>query len=187
MDSSTITTSTFLLSGGITGTVSYNSTSKIATFTPSSTLEKNTSYTVTLTTGITNSSGTPLAANYTWTFTTSNSDSNCFIATAVYGSSDDDHVVALRDFRDRQLLPNTLGAALVRLYYHYSPPVADYLKAHEVPRTAVRWMLNGFVYLIQQPFLLVGMILCGLIVIIEMTLSWANAPYRKPRRNRRRA
>ena len=51
MDSSTISTNTFTLSGGVTGSVSYDSTSKAATFTPSSNLSYSTTYTATITTG----------------------------------------------------------------------------------------------------------------------------------------
>jgi YVTN family beta-propeller protein len=131
MDSSTITSSTFLLSGGITGTVTYNSTTQTATFKPSTALAKNTTYTATLTTGITNSVGTSLASNYTWSFTTSE-DTGCFIATAVYGSSDDVNVLILRKFRDQYLLPHDLGAAIVRLYYRYSPPIAGFMREYQL-------------------------------------------------------
>ncbi len=74
MNSSTITTSTFTLAaqGGtaIVGTVSYSAANSTATFTPGSSLAYSTTYTATITTGVQNSSGTALAANYTWTFTT---------------------------------------------------------------------------------------------------------------------
>lgn len=74
MNSATLTASTFTLTpqGGaaVAGTVSYNSTSSTATFTPSANLAYNTKYTATITTGAAASSGTALTANYTWTFTT---------------------------------------------------------------------------------------------------------------------
>lgn len=70
MDSSTITTSTFTLSGGVTGTVSYDSSTKTATFTPSSNLSYSTTYTATITTGVKDSAGNNMAVNYTWSFTT---------------------------------------------------------------------------------------------------------------------
>lgn len=165
MDSSTITSSTFLLSGGITGTVAYNSTTKIATFKPSTNLSKNTTYTATLTTGITSSAGTPLASNYTWSFTT-NDDTGCFIATAVYGSSDDIHVLILRKFRDRYLLPYALGAAMVHLYYRYSPPIADFMREHPLSKIPARWILSPIVFFIRYPFCLPSVLGLGLIVII---------------------
>jgi len=70
MKASTISNTSFTLSGGVTGNVSYNSTTYVATFTPSATLAANTTYTATLTTAITDASGNPLPATYTWTFTT---------------------------------------------------------------------------------------------------------------------
>ena len=66
--SSSVTTSTFTVSPNVAGTVSLSD--KIATFTPSSSLAFNTVYTVTLTTGIKDSSGTALASASLWSFTT---------------------------------------------------------------------------------------------------------------------
>jgi len=72
MTSSTISATTFTLkvTGGaaVTGTVTYSGV--VATFTPSAPLAYSTSYTATLTTGVTSLAGTPLPANYVWTFTT---------------------------------------------------------------------------------------------------------------------
>jgi Bacterial Ig-like domain len=71
MNASTINTGTFLLNGGaVAGSVSYDVGTKTATFTPASELSYGTSYTATLTTGITDQAGNPLASNYNWTFTT---------------------------------------------------------------------------------------------------------------------
>jgi hypothetical protein len=68
MNCATITTSTFTVSGGVTGTVACAGAS--ATFTPGSPLAANTTYTATVTTGVTNVGGGPLASNYVWSFTT---------------------------------------------------------------------------------------------------------------------
>ena len=72
MAPATISTSTFTLSGpggtSVGGTVSYSG--MVATFTPAANLAYNTAYTATVTTGATSLAGTPLAANYVWTFTT---------------------------------------------------------------------------------------------------------------------
>jgi hypothetical protein len=70
---STITTGTFTLSNGATGTVAYNATTKVATFTPSANLLYGTAYTATITgggTGVKDVAGNPLASNYVWSFTT---------------------------------------------------------------------------------------------------------------------
>jgi hypothetical protein len=73
------------------------------------------------------------------------SSSNCFIATAAYGSYMEPHVLVLRDFRDRFLLNNSVGNAFVRLYYTCSPPVADFIAKHGVLRAVVRIGLLPFV------------------------------------------
>jgi len=69
MNASTITTSSFTL-GGVSGSVSYNSSTYTATFTPSANLTYSTTYTATLSTAITNTYGTPLGSAYSWSFAT---------------------------------------------------------------------------------------------------------------------
>ncbi|MHC1708872.1 MAG: ice-binding family protein [Methanomassiliicoccales archaeon] len=71
MDQSTITGSTFFVKQGatpITGNVTYSGVT--AVFAPSSDLAVSTVYNVTITTGAEDSSGTALASNFTWSFTT---------------------------------------------------------------------------------------------------------------------
>jgi hypothetical protein len=74
MNAATITNATFTLAGpgGITvaGVVTYTAAGSIATFTPTVALAYGTLYTATITTGVTDTSGYSLAANYVWTFTT---------------------------------------------------------------------------------------------------------------------
>jgi hypothetical protein len=76
MNASTITTSTFYLNNGVTGTVSYDAGTNTATFTPSVNLALNTTYTATITTGVKDSGGHPMAANKTWSFTTTDGSTN---------------------------------------------------------------------------------------------------------------
>ena len=72
MDPLTILNTTFRVTGpGVTpvsGTVTY--VGLIATFTPTSYLADNTTYTATITTGAKDSDGNALASNYVWSFTT---------------------------------------------------------------------------------------------------------------------
>jgi type IV pilus assembly protein PilY1 len=70
MLASTISTSTFTVSGGVTGTVSYDPATWKATFTPSVALANGTNYTVTVTTGVKDLAGNAMAAAKSWTFTT---------------------------------------------------------------------------------------------------------------------
>ena len=166
MDATTINTSTFFVSGSVTGTVTYDSTTKTAQFKPLNDLVKNTTYTVTLTTGIRNALGNALASNYTWNFTTSEkSDGSCFIATAVYGSYDDIHVRTLRTFRDRYLLPTAWGTAIVAAYYEYSPPIAVFIREHDFLRTPIRWILTPVVYFVRYPYHLALILGLGLIIV----------------------
>lgn len=75
----------------------------------------------------------------------------CFIATAAYGSYLDPHVMVLRGFRDNILLKTSVGTAFVEFYYRASPPIADFIREHEMLRTSVRWLLTPVVYSIEYP------------------------------------
>jgi hypothetical protein len=89
MDPATISTATFLVKGPgttpVTGTVAYNVSSKIATFTPAGNLAANTVYSVTLTTGAKDLAGNSLASNFAWSFTTAATAAGQ--ATVVLGSA----------------------------------------------------------------------------------------------------
>lgn len=71
MDPTTMNAATFTLKNGllaVAGTVSYVGVTE--TFSPTLPLLAGTTYTATITTGAKDPAGTPLAANYVWTFTT---------------------------------------------------------------------------------------------------------------------
>ncbi len=69
----------------------------------------------------------------------------CFIATAAYGGESAPSVLALRDFRDRYLITNAPGRAVVDAYYATSPPLARYLDAHPELKPVVRVALYPLV------------------------------------------
>jgi photosystem II stability/assembly factor-like uncharacterized protein len=73
MDSTTISTSTFMLAsaeGAVSGTVTYNASNKMATFTPAADLAYGVTYTATVAASVKSADGMPMAAAYTWSFTT---------------------------------------------------------------------------------------------------------------------
>jgi hypothetical protein len=73
------------------------------------------------------------------------SGGGCFIATASYGSPMDSHVTLLRAFRDRFLQAKSLGGGGLKLYYTYSPPVADVVAKRETLHELARCSLLPFV------------------------------------------
>jgi hypothetical protein len=93
----------------------------------------------------------PLTANPSPLFVGSGGDSNCFIATAAFGSYLEPHVQVLRDFRDAYLVTNRPGRAFAAIYYTYSPPIAEFISRHKSLRTLTRWALSPLVLAIQFP------------------------------------
>jgi len=102
MKASTITTSSFTLDG-VAGSVSYNSGTYTATFTPSAHLSYNTTYTANLSTAITDAAGNPLASAYSWSFDT--------IETVVPGDATGDGLVDARDITKVERIIASLDAA----------------------------------------------------------------------------
>lgn len=90
----------------------------------------------------------------------------CFIATAAYGSYLHPQVQALRNFRDTYLLTNRPGRAFVALYYHFSPPIADFIAQHETFRLMVRLLLTPIVLAFVNPEL-------SILIILLIPVCWA--------------
>jgi hypothetical protein len=63
---------------------------------------------------------------------------DCFIATAVYGSSSAEEIDILRNFRDDVLLRSDAGRDYVDFYYAASPPLARFIAEREWLRVLVR-------------------------------------------------
>lgn len=94
-------------------------------------------------------------------------DTNCFIATAAYGSPLDGHVNRLREFKNEFLVPHYLGRKFVKLYYSVSPPIAQLVSGNEILKSFVRMVLwpviltvelifQFGVFVLLIPFLLIG-------------------------------
>ena len=76
---------------------------------------------------------------------------NCYIATAVYGSGDDEKVRELRDFKDEYLLKSETGKNFVDLYYKISPPIANYIADKPIIKTAIKELqIDPLVWLIEH-------------------------------------
>ncbi len=71
-----------------------------------------------------------------------NDGSNCFIATAAYGSDMDSRVQVFRDFRDMFLMKSAIGKKLVVFYYAHSPPLAKFI----AKAPALRAISRAFLY-----------------------------------------
>lgn len=93
----------------------------------------------------------------------------CFIATAAFGSLLAPKVVILEHFRDRFLLTNAPGKLFVKLYYHYSPPMAHFIARHNLLRAGVRLLLYpliGFAYVLLHPALAFRLLFVACIMLV---------------------
>ncbi|MBX4210755.1 hypothetical protein KW783_02160 [Candidatus Parcubacteria bacterium] len=75
--------------------------------------------------------------------------SGCFIATAAYGTPDTEEVSTLRNFRDKKLLTNNVGAEFVHWYYNVSPPIADFIRDKSSLKFVVRSVLSPIVFTVR--------------------------------------
>ncbi|MGD8861091.1 MAG: hypothetical protein PVI30_13880 [Myxococcales bacterium] len=69
----------------------------------------------------------------------------CFVATAAWGTPLADEIGALRRFRDRHMLTNPVGRALVSAYYSVGPDLADLIRDHDGLRAVARTALSPLV------------------------------------------
>jgi hypothetical protein len=75
--------------------------------------------------------------------------SPCFVATAAFGSPLDSRIGVLRRARDRYLMSNEPGRALVAAYYEVGPKAAGWIAESEERRAAVRAILEPIVSLFE--------------------------------------
>ncbi len=90
-------------------------------------------------------------------FIQNNSQDECFIATAAYGSKLNPAVALLRQFRDAKLMTNIPGRKFVSFYYNISPPIAKYLAKNTILKWLFRIVLLPVIaaaYLLMNPRLL---------------------------------
>lgn len=63
---------------------------------------------------------------------------SCFVATACFGSSDNNTVVTLRRYREAVLKTSTVGRLSIYWYYKLSPPIAKFVANHSYIKEIVR-------------------------------------------------
>ncbi|MCX5693044.1 MAG: PKD domain-containing protein, partial [Candidatus Omnitrophica bacterium] len=74
---------------------------------------------------------------------------NCFIATVAFDSPIAKEVIVLREFRDKYLLKSGPGRRFVDFYYHFSPPIADFIKDNQFLKSVIRFCIKFLVILIE--------------------------------------
>ncbi len=87
MNASTITAPGTFTLGGVPGAVTYNSSTKTATFNPTDNLNYGTTYTALISTAAEDLSGNPLSSSVSWSFTTIKIAPTNFTATGGYSAS----------------------------------------------------------------------------------------------------
>jgi len=78
--------------------------------------------------------------------------SQCFIATAAYGTPFTQEIEILRYWRDMELKRSNVGNLLVNVYYLISPPIADFIKNKPMLRKLVRIMLTPLVKFLKRRY-----------------------------------
>ncbi len=68
-------------------------------------------------------------------------DKSCFISTAAFGSDMAPEVQTFRSFRNKFLLTNIFGKKFVKLYYKYSPPLANFIAESKLLKALTRGIL----------------------------------------------
>jgi very-short-patch-repair endonuclease len=75
---------------------------------------------------------------------------NCFIATAAYGTPMAQEIDTLRRFRDSKMEPNLIGRYLITLYYNLSPPLARVIARSKNMKALVRLNLKPIISFLES-------------------------------------
>lgn len=120
---------------------------------------------------ITMDSDKSVTANFVKGESPSKKKGGCFIATAAYGSPLHRHVKILCDFRDTYLMPSKIGRKAVKLYYKYSPFVANLITKHKAWKVAALIILLPLVmfsYSMLHFGPVITAVVCGFIFVIPI-------------------
>ena len=80
-----------------------------------------------------------------------NTESNCFIATAVYEDPNSEPIQILRYFRDNILIKSCIGQTFIKQYYNCSPSIANYIANKRLFKELIkRFVLNPIIWIIRK-------------------------------------
>lgn len=72
-------------------------------------------------------------------------NTECFIATAAYGTPFAKEINVLRFWRDSYLKTKLFGVLFIKFYYWFSPPIAGMIKNNRLLKKIIRMCLNPIV------------------------------------------
>ena len=83
-------------------------------------------------------------------------DAPCYILSAGFG---EEHFIVdyFRFLRDHLLAPTAPGQALIRLYYHWAPPWALFIKKHPLLAFTLRLLILGLFFLLNLSLITIGL------------------------------
>lgn len=70
----------------------------------------------------------------------------CYIATVCYGSYEAPEVIAFRKYRDIVLKKSFIGRLIIKLYYSFSPTIANLLVKRPIPNRFIKKYILNFIY-----------------------------------------
>lgn len=78
--------------------------------------------------------------------------SECFIATATYGTPMANEIDILRKWRDASLLQNKSGRLFVKIYYRISPPIAVFISKSNKRKIIMRKILKPLIRVLKDRY-----------------------------------
>ncbi|MFH7830686.1 CFI-box-CTERM domain-containing protein [Bacillus luti] len=72
-------------------------------------------------------------------------NSDCFVATAAFGTPWEQEIQVLRNWRDNSLRYSTSGRAFIKFYYKRGPIVASLIRKYPILRAPVRVVIRSIV------------------------------------------
>ncbi|MDA0685005.1 MAG: hypothetical protein O3A57_11395 [Bacteroidetes bacterium] len=81
---------------------------------------------------------------------TEQSTSSCFVATAIYGSPEDQRVLILRRFRDEKLVQSVAGRLFSRIYYQFGPIAARGVVRNQTAHKTAKAIIDYLVKVVRS-------------------------------------